>query len=143
MIDLVLIQTPGTEYRENFEKLIEAYDVYVNAHAKVDAVSKENNAKKIVQCIGKINHYRTEEQWEANKEEINKYINIIKDMVLGEDANGDPLYDTSYEGIDEAVRFFDRVYGYFYAKLQLVHIEYISDILNRISATDDYVEQIR
>ena len=142
MIDLVLIQTPGTEYRENFEKLIEAYDVYVNAHAKVDTVSKENNAKKIVQCIGKINHYRTEEQWEANKEEINKYINIIKDMILGEDANGDLLYDTSYEGIDEAVRFFDRVYGYFYAKLQLVHIEYISDILNRISATDDYVEKI-
>ena len=141
-IDLDLIQNPDTPYRENFSDLIAAYDIYVNSHKKVDRVSKESNSKKIVQCIDKISKYRTEEQWEANAQEMNEYLNIIKDIVLGRDSEGNILYDDTMDGVDEAVRFFNRAYGYFYAKLQREHIAYIGDILDRISATNDYVEKI-
>ena len=142
LIDMTLILTETTPGRENFKELIDAYEIYTNASKKVDQVTKINNAKRIVQCIRAIDQYRTEEQWEANSEMIVEYLNIVKDAVLVTDANGDPVYDTTYEGIDEAVRFFNRVYSYFYAKQQDIHAAYIGDILDRIAATDDYVGKI-
>lgn len=142
LIDLDLILNEGTPYRDNFKDLIDAYDTYVNSKEKVDRVSKEGNAKKIVQCMDKISQFRTEEQWEANAEVMNEYLNIVKDIILGTDADGNLLYDEKHEGIDESVRFFMRAYSYFYTKLQYEHIAYISDILDRISATNDYVEKI-
>ena len=142
LIDMGLILTESTPYRENFKELIDAYAIYDNAQAKVEEVNKINNAKRITQCIKAIDQYRTEEQWEANKDMIVEYLNIVKDAVLDTDANGNPVYDTTYEGIDEAVRFFNRVYSYFYVQQQDEHAAYIGDILERIAATDDYVGKI-
>lgn len=142
LIDMTLILTDTTPGRENFKDLIDAYEIYINASKKVDQVTKINNSKRITQCIKAIDQYRTEEQWEANKDMIVEYLNIVKDAVLDTDANGDPVYDTTYEGIDEAVRFFNRVYNYFYTKQQDEHAAYIGDILDRIAATDDYVGKI-
>ena len=141
-IDLGLIANPDTPYRENFRDLIDAYEVYLNASVKIDAITKESNSKKIIQCISAISHLRTEEQWDANADEMNEYLNIVKDTILGTDANGDLLYNPSYAGIDEAVRFFNRAYAHFYAKLQDDHVEYIASIIDLITATDDYVEKI-
>ena len=142
LIDMNLILVESTPYRSNFQDLIDAYDIYSNAAKKVDEVTKINNSKRITQCIKAIDQYRTEEQWEANRDLITEYLNIVKDAVLGTDVNGEPVYDTTYEGIDEAVRFFNRVYGYFYAKQQDDHAAYIGDLLERIAATDDYVGKI-
>lgn len=142
LIDMNLILVESTPYRSNFQDLIDAYDIYANAAKKVDEVTKINNSKRITQCIKAIDQYRTEEQWEANRDLITEYLNIVKDAVLSTDVNGEPVYDTTYEGIDEAVRFFNRVYGYFYAKQQDDHAAYIGDLLERIAATDDYVGKI-
>lgn len=141
-IDLSLISNPDTPGRENFSELIKAYETYLNAEKKVDSVTKDSNAKRIVQCMTAISHLRTEEQWEANADEMNEYLNIVKDVVLGTDSAGKPLYNTSYEGIDEAVRFFNRAYAYFYAKQQEDHVSYITSIIDLIVATDDYVDKI-
>ena len=141
-IDLNLILNESAPYRENFTALIEAYQVYLDSQTKVDAVTKTNNSYKIVTCIGEIEMYRTEEDWAANEVVMNEYLNIIKDIVLGKDAYGNALYDESYEGVDDAVRFFNRAYGYFYAILQDQHVEYLSNVLDLISATDSYVEKI-
>lgn len=141
-IDLGLITNPDTPYRENFQDLINAYEVYLNAAVKIDEVTKDNNAKRIVQCMSAISHLRTEEQWDANADEMNEYLSIVKDIILGTDANGDLLYNPSYAGVDEAVRFFNRAYAYFYTKLQDDHVEYITDIIDLITDTDDYVEKI-
>ena len=142
LIDLNLILVESTPYRENFTDLIKAYEIYVNSQKKVDAVTKSNNSKRIVQCVNAISQFRTEEQWEANKGLMLEYLNIVKDAVLSTDVDGQPLYDTSYAGIDEAVRFFNRAYGYFYAKMQDDHDVYIGYLLDLIAATDDYVEKI-
>jgi hypothetical protein len=142
LIDLNLILVETTPYRENFSDLIEAYEIYLNSQVKVDSVNRLNNSKRIVQCVNAINQFRTEEQWEANKDFITEYINIVKDAILTTDENGNHVYDTTYEGIDEAVRFFNRVYSYFYAQMQDEHDEYIGYLLDLIAATDDYVEKI-
>jgi hypothetical protein len=142
LIDLNLILLDDAPYRENFMDLVEAYNVYLNSQKKLDEVTKTGNSKRIVQCVNAIDIYRTEEQWEANREIIIEYLNIVKDYVYGTDKNGDPLYDKSYDGIDEAIRFFDRVYSYFYTQMQDEHDEYIGYLLDLIAATDDYVEKI-
>ena len=142
LIDLNLILVETTPYRENFKKLIEAYEIFVNSQTKVDEVTRINNSKRIVQCVKAISIYRTEEQWEANKDVMVEYLMIVKDAVYSTDANGDPLYDLTYEGIDESVRFFKRAYEYFYRQMQDEHDEYIGYLLGLISATDDYVEKI-
>ena len=142
LIDVSLIINTSTPGRENFKSLIDAYELFINYQVKIDAVTRSNNSKRIVQCINAINQFRTEEQWEANKEMMTEYLNIIKDSVRGTDANGDPLYDKSYEGVDEAVRFFERVYTYFYNQMQDEHDREIGYLLGLISATDDYVEKI-
>ena len=141
-IDLSLIKNESTPYRENFKELLSAYETYVNAHVKIDQVTKSSNAKKIVQCMNAINHYRTEEQWEMNRDDILLYTSIVKEYILVTDSEGQPLYDTNYEGVDEAVRFFHRVYSYFDVQLQNEHVAYITEILDLIAATDDYVEKI-
>lgn len=142
LIDVNLILTESAPYRENFQDLIDAYDIYVNSQIKIEQVNRSSNSKRIVQCVNAISIYRTEEQWEANRDHITEYLFIVKDYVYGTDANGDPLYDKNYEGIDEALRFFNRVYSYFYAQMQDEHDEYIGYLLGLISATDDYVEKI-
>ena len=141
-IDLSLITNESTPYRQNFTALINAYDIYLNASKKVDSVTKDSNAKKIVQCMNAISHFRTEEQWETNRDEMTEYLNIVKDIVLGTDENGKPLYTTTYEGVDEAVRFFNRAYAYFYVQIQDEHVEYITYILGLITSTNDYVDKI-
>ena len=142
LIDLNLILVDTTPFRSNFQSLIDAYEIYINAAAKIDQVTKINNSKRIVQCVNVISHYRTEEQWEANRDVINEYIFIVKDAVFGTDANGDVLYDESYDGLDEALRFYKRVYAYFYAQMQDQHDAELAHLLGLISATDNYVEKI-
>ena len=142
LLDLNLILIETTPYRENFTELIEAYDIYVNSHIKVEEVNKSNNSKKIVQCMNAISNYRDEALWEANRDLMLEYLNIVKESILGRDAEGNLLYDPNYDGVDEAVRFFNRAYGYFYAQAQEEHVAYLSYILELIAATDEYVEKI-
>ena len=141
-IDLELILNPETHGRENFTDLINAYETYKNSEKRVDAATKINRSEKIVLCMNKISSYRDEAAWEANSEEILKYINLVKEYIIYTDNNGGLLYDGAYEGIKAAVDFFDNVYGYFFIKIQNDHVAYISDILERISATDSYVSKI-
>ena len=142
LIDLNLILIETTPYRENFKDLIEAYDIYVNSQKKIDEVNRFSNSKRIVQCVNIINIYRTEEQWDANREFMMQYLLIVRDSVFGTDADGNKLYDETYNGIDEALRFYHRVYAHFYAQMQDEHDEYIGYLLDLIAATDDYVEKI-
>ena len=141
-LDLNLIRNENAPHRDNFAALIAAYDVYLNSQVKVDAVTKENNSYKIVICMSKIEQYRTVEEWDANADLMKEYLYIVKDSVLGRDANGELLYDPSYEGIDDAIRFFNRAYAHFYALLQDEHVEYLNYVLELVAATDSYVEKV-
>ncbi len=141
-IDVDFINDKSHPDRENFADLISAYEVYLDASKTLDKLMKENNSYKIVVCMDKISDYDTEEEWLANSEIVNKYLNIVKEYILETDIDGSPLYDEGYPGISGAVEYFNRTYAYFYTVLQDTHVAYIQSILDYIMATDSYIEKM-
>ena len=141
-IDLEIILDESTPDRENFTDLINAYKTFTQANKKVDDATKTARSEKIVLAMSKINGYRTTEEWEANRDEVLLYIGIVKEYIIYTDKDGGLLYDDDYDGIKPAISFFDDVYGYFFVQIQNEHVEYIADILERISATDSYVSKM-
>jgi hypothetical protein len=51
-------------------------------------------------------------------------------------------YDPDFDGIKEAVEFFNECYAFFYAILQDEHVEHMESVLDRVSATDAYIEKM-
>ena len=141
-LDLDILTNPDNPNRANFTELLDAYDSYINAYKKVDEVTRSVNSKKIVKIISSIIQYRTEEEWIANEELIITQLNLVKDIILGTDANGNLLYDTSYSGIDEAIIFFEGAYGFFHTKIQNEHDAYIGGLLELMASSDDYIVKL-
>ena len=141
-LDLDILTNPENPHRDNFDELLDAYDAYLNAYRKVDEVTRTSNSKKIVKVIGSIIQYRTMEEWIANEELIVTQLNLVKDIILGADANGNLLYDESYNGIDEAIIYFDDTYGYFYTKFQNEHDAYIGGLLELMASSNDYIVKL-
>ena len=141
-IDLALINDRSNPYRNNFKDLIAAYQIFVEADAYMYDLVKENNSIKIIHCINKIAEYDTVEEWNEHSDEMKKYLNIVKDVILNKDADGSPLYDTDYQGVKPAVEYFNTAYAYFYAILQDEHVKYIEEVLELILASDQYIEKM-
>ena len=141
-LDLDILTNPENPNRNNFPAFIDAYYTYINAYQKVDEVTRTSNSKKIVKIVGSIIQYETEEERLANEEFINTQLNMIKDIILGTDASGNLLYDKSYSGVDEAVIFFNDVYGYFYTKVQNEHDAYIGGLLELMASSNDYIVKL-
>ncbi len=142
LIDIDLGTDPDHPDRDNFEKFVKSYEIFLNAEGILKQKQREDTSYKIVRCMSIIIEYDTEAEWLENYELIDKYLNIAKNDVLGRDEKGNLLYDTEYEGIDEAIEYFNDTYEYFYNRLQQRHIEYLSGLLDDISATDAYIEKI-
>ena len=141
-IDIVLILDETNPDRANFKDLIAAYEVYRNADAVLYKLTLSNNADKIVKCINRINMYTTEEEWLANREYMEEYLFLLKDIILTTDENGNLYYDAEYNGVQEALEFFDASYSFFYAIIQTEHVEHIEAALARVAATDAYIEKM-
>ena len=86
--------------------------------------------------------YTTEEEWLKNREFMEEYLFLLKDIVLTTDENGNLHYDAEYEGIDEALEFFHASYSYFYAIIQTEHVAHIQNVLDRVAANDAYIEKM-
>lgn len=141
-VDVGIAINPDHESREHFSAFVSAYEVYVSSYDHIVAVKKNDNSHKIVTCIGFIDGFVTEEQWLENAEMMNKYLNIIKDSILYTDENGELLYNPEYEGVSEAVEFFNLAYAYFYNLKQQEHIDYMTEIFGLIDATESYIEKM-
>ena len=141
-IDLALILDTSNPYRNNFKDLIAAYQIYLSADGDMLELTKESNSSKIVYCMNAISEYDTVEEWNEHREEMNKYLFIVKDIVLGKDDYGMPLYATDYAGVKEAIEFFNTSYDYFYNLLQDEHVAYIEEVLGLILASDQYIEKM-
>lgn len=141
-IDLNIAADENSPLKDNFAELIAAYKTFKSSYKKVDSVTKENNSYKIVLCMKKISSYRTEEEWAANEEEVLEYINLVKRFIIETDAEGRLLYDPEFEGVKQAVSFFNDVYGYFYVIQQDEHVAYIESILTHVSETDSYIKKV-
>ena len=141
-IDISLILDETNPDRANFANLIAAYEVYRNADQVLYELTLSNNSNKIIKCINKINMYTTEEEWLENREFMEEYLFLLKDIVLTTDENGNLHYDAEYEGIDEALEFFHASYSYFYAIIQTEHVAHIQNVLDRVAANDAYIEKM-
>lgn len=141
-LDLLLLTNPNHPDRAAFEDLLKAYEIYLNADSVIYDVTKESNSHKIIQCINKINRLTTEEEWLENEELVTEYIDIVKKIALDVNEGGDLLYDPNYSGVKSAIDFFNEVYGFFFARAQEEHVAYIGDILDRIMATESYIEKM-
>ena len=141
-IDVELITNENHPSRENFAELIEAYAVYLEADEIIYQYIKEKNSEKIVNCINRISDYDTEEEWLANRAEMEKYLDIVKAIVHAVDENGEAPYENTYEGVKDAVSFFNTAYTYFYELHQDEHVAYIQSKLDLILETEAYVSKI-
>lgn len=141
-IDIVLILDETSADRANFTSLISAYEVYRNADKVIYELTLSNNSNKIVKCINKISMYTTEEEWLANREHMEEYLFLLKDIILTTDENGNLHYDAEYDGVSEAIEFFNASYSFFYALMQTEHVDHIEAALARAAATDAYIEKM-
>ena len=141
-IDVGMLLDETNPDRANFKDLIRAYEVYRNADQELYRLTLSNNSNKIVKCISRIDMYTTEQEWLENREFMEEYLYLLKDIVLTTDENGNLRYDPEYDGIDEAISFFNASYSYFYAILQTEHVEHITAALERVAATDAYIEKM-
>lgn len=141
-IDMDLLRNEDHPDRANFPELIEAYETYLAAYDIIDNMTKLDNSSKIVDCMEFIRVYTTEEEWLANYDYINKYINIVKDTIFGRELDGGLLYDPDYENVGEAVELFHTVYDFFYNVKQEEHINYIGEIIDLIASTEAYIEKM-
>lgn len=141
-IDVELITNENAPARENFKELIDAYAIYLEGDAIIYELVKENNSKKIVNCIGRISEFDTEEEWLENRAEMEKYIDIVSVIVFDRDENGEAPYDLGYKGITDAVDFFNKAYEFFFALHQNEHVSYIQGKLDLANSTELYIEKI-
>ena len=112
---------------------------------------RKNNSDKIINCIGFINQYTTEEEWMENFDYMNKYLELVKETILGREADGsllyDPnhgslLYDPNHEDVQVYVDFFNATYSFFFNVQQENHIKYISETIDLIAKTEAYIEKM-
>ena len=141
-IDMDIVTNPDHPDRANFEELVAAYEAYLLAYDTIDAMMKKNNSDKIINCIGFINQYTTEEEWLANFDYMNKYLELVKETILGREPDGALLYDPNHEDVQVYVDFFNLAYSFFYNVQQEAHIAYLSETIELISNTEAYIEKM-
>ena len=134
----------GLRNEKGYEAFLERYNRFFDldgdgvdtsaATIMKEAISRDNS-RKIVECIDFIDEYTTTEQWEANFEFIDKYIVIVREATKGD-------YDETYEGVAEALEFFETIDGYFYERLQQRHIAHIQEQLDKYKESTSYIERM-
>ena len=122
------------------EGYVDIFTYYENCGAALGVQKNKENSDRIIDCLDfvlSIEGYEdTEAFWEANFDYIDKYMTIIRD-VLRTNA-----YDPEVPGVLEAIEKFKEIDVYFYAKLQELHIAFISENLARYATSESYIEKL-
>ena len=77
-----------------------------------------------------------------NFDYMNKYLELVKDTILGRDDDGSLLYDPEHEDVQIYVDFFNTTYSFFFNVQQENHIKYISETIDLIAKTEAYIEKM-
>lgn len=141
-IDMDIVTYPDHPDRANFPDLVAAYEAYLLAYDTIDAMLKKHNSDKIINCIGFIDEYTTESEWIENFDYMNKYLELVKETILGREPDGGLLYDPDHEDVQKYVDFFNTTYAFFYNVQQENHIQYITETIDLISKTEAYIEKM-
>ena len=118
------------------DQFVKAKNVYAGAPEVLAEATRQNNSKKIVSSMNRISVYTTEEEWEEHYDMINPFVVAIRSII--KEGN----YEQDFDGMDRAMIIFGNVNGYFYNKLQQVHIAEISDRIDAFHATSSYIERL-
>ena len=128
-IDPALADMPG------FESFKAAYEVYVAGSARIEAVERDQNSKKIVSCYALICDVAKEE-WEANYEYMNPYVIMIREV------RDSGYYNFDYSGVDKVLDEFEDMDKFFYDLLQQEHIDELTAMLDFVKNNDAYIEKM-
>ena len=127
--DKILTMAGYKEYQEN-------YKIYLAAADELATAIKEANSKKVVDCVGFISKYTTEEEWVANYDKMERYVLIIRETL----NSGE--YNINYPGFVNAVNIFTPMDEFFYARLQEGHIQFITEQLALYEVAERYVDKV-
>ena len=121
-------------------KYITTFEFYEMIPEIIAAQLKVENSNRIIKCVElllQIEGYEdTEEFWLANYDELDFYIDIIRDIVSVDN------YDPTYPGIDEALLQYNLIDAYFFVLLQEEHKAIIGAQLDRFAESNSYIEKI-
>ncbi len=126
------------KFEEDFKTTL--YDYFdITMTEGIAEYTKIDNAKRIVDAVKIIkslaNYEATEEFFKANEEFIEKYVNVINDIL---DTDN---YDTSYAGFSEALSEHGKINPYFYSKKRAAQLEEMKELLDRYPLTTSYIEK--
>ena len=128
-IDSTLAELPG------FESFKAAYEVYITGPARIEAVEREQNSKKIVSCYALISGYAAD-TWVENYDYMNTYVVMIRE------TRDSGYYNFDYPGIDKILDEFAEMDTFFYNLLQAKHIETLNSLLDYVKNNDAYIEKM-
>ncbi len=124
----------------SYDNFVTEYNNYDEATFILEEYVKTDISKKIVTVIELIREYDTVEEWQANYDYINEYILILRGYVKdSEDDEDFQAFDTTYEGINDALAIYTTINTWFYGDLQSKHIAKLEEQLGYIRATDSYI----
>jgi len=118
-----------------YEEFAKYYAIYLSAYDRIESLKKNENSKKIISCYQIINRFE-EDVWIENFDYINTYVVMARATI----AEG--YYNPDYENIDEIMEKFKPIDDYFYALLQVVHIEELTARLEYVYNNDAYIEKM-
>ncbi len=119
---------------------VDIFTYYESCGASIGIQQNKENSDRIIDCLDFVTSLEgyedTEAFWEANFDYIDRYMTIIRDVIR---TNS---YDPTVPGVEEAIARFCEIDVYFYAKLQEVHIAFISENLERYATSESYIEKL-
>ena len=130
----------GEDVLPDDEAYITLFEYYETVAEKIAFRSLYENAKRIISCMNFVTsmegYEATPEFWAANAEYISCYVNIARDVIISGN------YDTTVEGIDEAVATFRALDVSFYELLQQQHVAFLEEQLAKYVATEIYIDKV-
>ena len=130
----------GEEIKPGDEAYITLFEYYETVAEKVALRSLYENAKRIISCMNFITsmegYEATIEFWTANADYISGYVNIARAVIISGN------YDTTVEGLDEAIATFNTLDVCFYELLQQEHIAVLEEQLAKYVATEIYIDKV-
>lgn len=122
------------------EGYVTLFEYYENVAQKLALRELYENAKRIISCMDFVTsmdgYEATAEFWGKNADYISGYVSIARDILVSGN------YDTTVDGIDEAIATFRTLDVFFYKLLQQQHIAVLQEQLNKYVATETYINKV-
>lgn len=128
------VNTQFDDADEN-QQLADALAAYANAEEAIAAVERRNNAKQFRAVLNNIRVALAEDDWQQNTM-LRSYVKNARQTLR--EGN----YDTSYEGLDELMSYYEEANAYFWPLLQSEHADYIDGRLTDFAAASAYIERL-